>query len=140
MQCWEWTGTRQTQGYGKIINEYGQLETTHRVAWRLFRSPIPKGMLICHHCDNPPCVNPDHLFVGTHHDNMADCMAKGRQDGGRGEGHGCAKLNENQVREIRRLSRELPTKEIAARFRISLALVGFIRLRKRWKDVADVAG
>lgn len=79
-ECWEWTGHRQTQGYGQVqVN--AKLWTAHRLAWTLYNGPIPDGKLICHSCDNPGCVNPEHLFLGTHADNMEDMVAKNRSKG-----------------------------------------------------------
>lgn len=76
--CWEWNRGRDKDGYGKFWLD-GRTEQAHRVAWETFRGPIPDGKIICHHCDNPPCVNPDHLFLGTHLDNTLDAEAKGRR-------------------------------------------------------------
>ena len=83
--CWEWKGHRNTGGYG-VITHNGRDHTASRVSWEIHFGPIPDGLSICHHCDNPPCVRPDHLFIGTHSDNMRDAFAKGRLYHPRGPG------------------------------------------------------
>lgn len=77
--CWLWTGSFTTPGYGQFRAD-GKNLSTHRYAYEISRGPIPKGLLVCHHCDNPKCVRPDHLFLGTHKDNHDDSVAKGRRN------------------------------------------------------------
>jgi hypothetical protein len=87
--CWNWTASTKPFGYGRFVtrNHYKQKEElAHRVSWELHYGPIPQGMFVCHKCDNPPCVNPEHLFLGTGDDNMKDRNSKQRQ--AKGERHG----------------------------------------------------
>lgn len=85
--CWPWTGARNSDGYGlmRIGSHYDgsrRMSVTHRIAWELaHKRPIPPGMNACHKCDNPPCGNPTHLFLGTQRDNLRDAVQKGRPVG-----------------------------------------------------------
>jgi hypothetical protein len=95
--CWIWKGCTLKDGYGRVKFK-GEYPIT-RVIWELLHGRIPDGMCVCHHCDNPPCVNPDHLF-GTHKDNRDDMIKKGRQNSA---GHGACghKLSESDIMNIR---------------------------------------
>lgn len=79
--CWGWLGSTNGRGYGQLSSRHGRggsPEKAHRVSYEFHHGPIPKGMVVCHKCDNPPCTNPNHLFLGTQKDNMIDCSKKGR--------------------------------------------------------------
>jgi hypothetical protein len=99
--CWIWTGATNSCGYGDIWATT-RLERAHRVSWFFAHGPIPEGKLVLHKCDNPPCVNPDHLFLGTHRDNTQDMFKKNRANKVRGEGHPLTFFTEDQVIELRR--------------------------------------
>lgn len=77
-ECWTWIGARDANGYGRLSLPGRGTIGAHRVSWELHRGEIPDGLCVLHRCDNPPCVWPEHLFLGTHADNVADRIAKGR--------------------------------------------------------------
>lgn len=135
--CWEWQASRRTWGYGQTGVGNGKVRTAHRASWELVKGVIPAGLNVLHRCDNPPCVRPDHLFLGTLSDNMQDCAKKGRVKGGarKGEKHHKAKLTEAQVTEIRASADESDT-ALALRYSVSRGLIWFIRTNKVWKEAA----
>ncbi len=134
--CIEFTGYRSVKGYGEIKVD-GRMEKAHRQAWVLHHGPIPEGMHVMHSCDNPPCVNIEHLTLGTNDDNVADRVAKGRSSRLLGERSTSAKLTEADVKAIRRMaSLGMTNMEIAAEFNVSNQNVSQIVLRRTWKEVS----
>lgn len=136
--CHLWVGCRDAGGYGHIgiwdrATQTRNDEAAHRVAYRLYRGLIPAGMQICHRCDNPPCVNPAHLFLGTNEDNVADKVRKGRQARQVGEEHGCAKLTRETVLEIhRRASSGESCYSLAREYGIRKSQANRIANKKTW--------
>lgn len=125
--CWEWMKGRVEQGYGRLSVGRGEVRA-HRFAYEIAFGPLPAGMMVCHHCDHPPCCNPAHLFAGTQDDNMADMVAKGRSL--QGERHHKAKLRDDDVRAI--LADDRMQIEIAAAYGVTQGLVGMIKRREIW--------
>lgn len=159
--CWPWTGYRRPLGYGEIGlgGKRGKAAKAHRVAYELANGPIPKGLDVLHRCDNPPCVNPAHLFLGTHLDNMRDMAAKGRSGpknhpermprgdrhglrlhphrAARGERVGGAKLTEDQVRHV--LTSPLSQRQLARDLGVDRRTISLIRQGKTWRHVKGAA-
>ena len=130
IQCWDWTAARLNGKYG-LFTPHKEQFYAHRYAYELTYGPIADGMNCLHRCDRPCCVNPAHLFLGTHQDNMDDMRAKGRTL--KGERVGNAKLTSAQVVEIRSAS-EYPgyQDDLAAKYGITQGNVSDIRARKSW--------
>lgn len=139
--CWIWTAAK-SHGYGIMSSRKGSAPyKAYRVSWELHNGPIPIGLHVLHRCDNPACVNPRHLFVGTHRDNMDDMTSKGRarvaSKAHHGEKNSSAKLTEEQVRTIRKISEGgTPASKIAKAFGISRPVCSRIIRRELWKGVA----
>lgn len=132
--CWEWRAARRPGGYG-AFQVRGRTVKAHRIAYDMLKGPVPASMDVCHTCDNPPCCNPEHLFLGTHADNMADCKSKGRTQKGRGETHSRVKLTENDVRQIRLLYGRVRVKDLASKFNVKASTICNIQSRRLWAHI-----
>lgn len=135
--CWLWTGyIERADGYGRYYLEGSRRKVgAHRIAYELTYGPVPANLYICHHCDNPPCVRPDHLFVGSQADNVADCIDKDRFVSG--ERNGMAKLTEADVRAIRERYQQggVTHQQLANELGVTKTLVGLIVRGKVWKNL-----
>lgn len=140
--CWLWVGAVTSNGYGNIRRSGKSLQA-HRVSYKISCDEIPEGFHVLHKCDVRCCVNPEHLFLGTHAENMADKVKKGRQAKTQGVKNGCAKLTEIKVREIRELLSNLPrysrgessAKLVAKKYGIAYDTLNRIRNRTLWAHV-----
>jgi len=138
-RCWLWTAGTFTDGYGSIRldGRCGTIQNAHRVSWEIHNGRILKHLCVLHKCDTPPCVNPEHLFLGTHRDNAQDREQKGRGNRPYGEQHGRAKLTEIQVKEIRYLYAQgtYTHRGLAHMFEVATATMRDVITNKHWKHI-----
>ncbi len=137
-ECWEWLASKYPGGYGAFGVRGTGSRPAHRVAWMLVNGDIDNGLEVCHRCDTPACVNPAHLFLGTHQDNMTDMVTKGRSRSGMyGEAHTSAKLTEQGVVDIRRryAAGGVSQQFLADEYGVSQAVISHVVLRRTWKTV-----
>lgn len=138
--CWEWSGCRHPRGYGLFSFEPGSRQLAHRVVWQLINGMIPPSLCVLHRCDNPPCVRPEHLFLGTQCDNMKDMAAKGRSSKAPracGSRSGMAVLNEGKVRNMRFEYRRgaVSYAKIARKFMVSKKTARSAIIGETWRHV-----
>lgn len=136
--CWVFIGCCDKHGYGRYRNKNVNYKA-HRFVWIRIRGPIKEKLQVLHKCDNPPCVNPDHLFLGTQRDNMLDCVAKGRHryySNVVGENNPRARMNAQDIHDIR--YGELKSKsvtQVAELYGVGTSLISMIRSRTIWKSL-----
>lgn len=133
--CWEWQKSKHKQGYGHCGFK-GKVMLAHRVSWMVFKGEIPVSILVLHKCDNPTCVNPDHLFLGTDKDNVQDSILKNRFNRSKGEKHYLANHSEEKVQLAKNLkSKGLKYKEISKLTGIPVGSLSGIINSTAWKHV-----
>lgn len=133
--CWEWAGSKKKQGYG-VLSSRGTTLYAHRVSYEIHIGPIPDGMFVCHRCDNPSCVNPTHLFVGTLQDNHRDMMTKGRHNAAHGENASWSKLTDADVKAIRELhAGGTGYRTIAKKYGVGDSTIRDIVKRRNWSHI-----
>lgn len=138
--CWEWTASTLAGGYGQFYMSPDRPTTyAHRVSWEIHNGAIPDGKYVCHHCDNRLCVNPNHLFIGTHLENMQDAARKGRmiKEPMTGESNGRAKLKASDIPQIRRLVKSHTQAKVAAMYGVSHQLISRIARKRCWKHLHE---
>lgn len=134
-QCWEWNKSKGKWGYGHI-NVKGKIELAHRVSYRTLVGEIISNNGVLHKCDNPACVNPDHLFTGTNKDNVLDKVRKNRQSRigqGKGENHSLAKLTEQDVLNIRASGDK--QESLAKKYNVTQSCISHIKNKKSWSHI-----
>lgn len=134
--CWVWQGIRDRDGYGVFKSRRNGVRwgmRAHRLAYSIYHGPINEGLCVCHTCDNPSCVNPDHLFLGTDEDNRLDKIAKGRARG-HGGNHPAAKLSDQAARDIRqRYARGgVSQRRLAMTFGVHQSVISKVIRREIW--------
>lgn len=133
--CWIWESTMFNTGYGQFHATEKRGWRAHRYSYTIYVGPIPDGLCVCHRCDNPKCVNPDHLFLGTNQENTADRVAKGRTAKNFGTAQGTAKLKDEQVIAIRSMSGKQG--DIAKIFGVHQSLISYIKSGKIWPHLLE---
>lgn len=129
--CWEWTGYRNKKNYGSTtIYRIKKTLKAHRLSWILAKGEIHDGLSVLHKCDNPSCVNPDHLFLGTHIDNMDDMCSKGRT---------FSKLSASQVRRIVSLKSKFTCLQLADMFNVTSGTISNIHTGMLWSKVTGIS-
>lgn len=135
--CKEWTAYRDRNGYGRFRFN-GENRLAHRIAYKLYYGIDPKELFVCHTCDNPSCIEPTHLFLGTQKDNMDDMRHKGREPSRVGQNNGCSRLKDGEVAYIKKmLELGFLQKDIAEDFDVTQQLISRIKNNKAWSHIDE---
>ena len=134
--CWLWIEHLTPKGYGAMSYQ-GKKKRAHRVSYQIHNGPIPADKMVLHKCDNRSCVNPTHLYLGTHSENMLDMVTRGRQNKPKGSSQGSSKLTEQEVKEIRQIYKdgEITCSELGDRFDVTAQNIWFIVNRRTWRHI-----
>jgi hypothetical protein len=133
--CWDWIGAKNRKGYGSL-HFGGKTRIAHRMSYELYVGEIPSGLLVCHHCDQPECINPEHLFLGTDLDNSNDKFLKGRQRFLVGEDNVTSKLTTFEIVEIKNMLKEgIGLTVIAKKYNTSRSNIDSIKKHKSWRHI-----
>lgn len=141
VNCWLWQASKDGKGYGqfRVFGRGASPAKAHRVSYMIENGEVPDGKEVCHRCDNPSCVNPDHLFLGTHYENMQDMKAKRRgcvpSKGKPGELNNAAKLNAMQVHVIRQLRGTASQTQLAKLCGVDRSCISLIQRNKKWRHL-----
>lgn len=130
--CWPWQGARTEFGYGQIF-AMRRVRYAHRLSWEMHRGPIPSGQHVLHRCDNPPCVNPEHLFIGTNAENISDKLAKGRQP--RGQAIRQSRLDPGKVLAIKATLGLFTQQYLADLYGVSQSSISKIAMGETWVHI-----
>lgn len=134
--CWQWTGGKDRDGYGVFGHHRRKQVRAHRASYEFHVGPVSSDVFVCHKCDNPSCINPDHLFLGSPRDNTHDMIAKGRKNTTVGDAHGMAKLSHKDVVEIINSRKEgVLLTVLAERYGVTFQHISAIALNKHWRHV-----
>lgn len=135
-ECWEWKGAKVRGGYGNIGTIEKKNARSHQLSWEIHNGEIPDGMCVCHICDNPICVNPNHLFLGTLRDNAQDMIKKGRRHDTGGENNGHAKLTWRKVRAIRKryIPYKITQQKLAKEYGVTTSIISEVINGNTWKE------
>ena len=133
--CWEWIGYKDKDGYGRM-KFFKKFVHSTKMMWYLIYDAIPENVCVCHKCDNPSCMNPDHLFLGSVRENTLDAFGKGRRQGRKGSENNFVKLKEDEVKEIKKMLKDkISQKKIGELFGVSRGAISDISINRNWKHV-----